>query len=138
MNIAFVLNLSAHVPSPIPTMSPFNYFFCAITRASPVAILILRWRERDPIKQSTASNGINGCVAMHVRNVVNSENRAYDCIHISRFTFGMQARRASRANRNANEFDSASILSAYDGNIWPTPKSHFSAFTCDIALAPIL
>lgn len=134
MNIAFVLNLSAHVPSPIPTMSPFNYFFCAITRAPPVAILIQCWRNRDPIKQSTASNGINGCVAMHVRSLVNSENRAYDCIHISRFTFGM------RAGRNAMQcdFDSASILSAYDGNIWPTPKSHFSAFTCDTVHAPIL
>lgn len=119
-------------------MSPFNYFFdtfisraCtdsdfnlvrARTRHNKAIAHRLRWRDRMDVS--------------HCRNAfhhppigwtyrINSANRAYDCIQIPQSACMDPERNAFRSHVGI----SFPISSAY-GTIWPTPKSHFSAFTC--------
>lgn len=110
-------------------MSPFNYFFDTfISRActdSDFNLVRTRTRHNEAI-----ANGLNGCVALS-QCIWPSANWMHESHKFCKSCIWSHS--AIRMHWARSETHSAHISfptsSAY-GTIWPTLKSHFSAFTC--------
>lgn len=90
MNIAFELNLpAARSLSPSVSMSPFNYFFGEFGGASDGSDfnrVLVRMRHNkaiDCVERHSELMDVSQCISHSLfGNRINSENCAYDCIHI--------------------------------------------------------